>query len=137
MHNLIDIRICRKSICQQALCCVFSICVIFAMLTTLSQAADDPYLEMLNQEATKVESESSDTGGDGSALSSTNEGPQSASTLPSREHFESLLRRQNVGTYSFYRKLPERSREEIFLDYSKGASMEALRNKIVDRYLQP
>jgi hypothetical protein len=57
--------------------------------------------------------------------------------VSSRVAFENLLREQHVGTYSFYRRLPERSREEVFLDFSRGASMESLRGKIVDRYLHP
>jgi hypothetical protein len=42
-----------------------------------------------------------------------------------------------VGTYTFYRRLPERSRAEIFVDYGEGASMQVLRDKVVDRYLHP
>jgi hypothetical protein len=57
--------------------------------------------------------------------------------VPSRKSFEALLRQQHVGTYSFYRRLPERSREEIFVDFGSGASMESLRDKVVDRYLHP
>lgn len=137
MHSLINTPFCRKA-CQQTLCCALIATLLVAMTATAVRAADDPYLEMLDQEATKVESGSSDTGNDGGDSANAGAGSQPASTaLPSRERFESLLRRQNVGTYSFYRKLPERSREEIFLDYSNGASMEALREKIVDRYLHP
>lgn len=111
-----------------------------AMLTypVLGHAADDPYLRMLDEEVTKVEGVSTDTAGDkaGKSQAAGGKGTESRA-LPSREHFEGLLRRQNVGTYSFYRRLPERSREEIFVDYSNGASMEALRGKIIDRYLHP
>jgi hypothetical protein len=100
---------------------------------SVASAADDPYLELLNEEATKVEPEATDTGKD----SDERVLPDSGSKLTSRERFEALLEQQHAGTYSFYRKLPERSREEVFLDYSNGASMEALREKIVDRYLHP
>ncbi len=133
MHSLFDTLRCRKSIDQQILCCML---LMLLSAVTPVFAADDPYLEMLDQEATKVDGRSSDTSKDGNAAPGTGGNPQPIA-LPSRERFEELLRRQNVGTYSFYRKLPERSREEIFLDYSRGASMEALREKIVNRYLHP
>ena len=134
MHSLIDTQGCPKFGCRQTIS--FALCaLLFSAMPTL--AADDPYLEMLDQEATKVEGRSSDTNDDGNAAAGAGSSPRKPVALPSRARFEELLRRQNVGTYSFYRKLPERSREEIFLDYSNGASMEALREKIVDRYLHP
>ena len=99
-------------------------------------AADDAYLDLLDQEVTKVEPGLTDTG-EGGADASEDAGRQAATPAPSRSHFEALLQKQHVGTYSFYRRLPERIREEVFLDYSAGASMEALREKIIDRYLHP
>lgn len=107
-------------------------------LTCLSTAvaADDAYLQLLDAEATKVEPEATDT--EKSDVTGGTEAPaRELSALASREQFETLLRQENVGTYSFYRKLPERSREEIFVDYRNGASMEALRGKVVNRYLNP
>lgn len=99
-------------------------------------ASDEAYLELLDAEATKVEPDATDKQGN-----SASSGPQlterETESLASREQFEVLLRQENVGTYSFYRKLPERSREEVFLDYRNGASMEALRGKVVNRYLNP
>jgi hypothetical protein len=107
---------------------------LFGLTVPVADAADDAYLLLLDAELTKVEGVSTDTPGDGVAPSGVT--GESAST-PSREHFESLLREQHLGTYSFYRRLPERSREEIFIDYSNGASTAALRDKIVDRFLHP
>lgn len=97
-------------------------------------ADDDAYLRALDAEVTKVEAPATDTAPDGdrAAPAVTTD---AAATATSREHFEALLRQQHVGTYSFYRRLPERSREEIFLDFENGASLETLRGKIVDRYL--
>ena len=106
--------------------------VLICLLCAPVSGADDAYLKMLDQEVTKVEPDSSDKAIDAKDMSA-----GTAANVPSREHFEEILREQNVGTYSFYRKLPERTREEIFLDYSNGASMEALRGKIIDRYLHP
>ena len=103
-----------------------------------AQAVEDTYLELLDQEVTKVEPSATDTSGDVPGGSRQGEGtPAAAPPASSRAHFEAQMRRQQVGTYSFYSRLPERSREEIFLDYSSGASMDALREKIIDRYLHP
>ena len=102
-----------------------------------AQAADDAYLDQLDQEVTKVEPVTTDTSAEPAVAARS--GATGATSRPdvSREGFETLLRRQHVGTYSFYQRLPDRSREEVYLDYSNGASMEALRAKIIDRYLHP
>jgi len=111
--------------------------VVSALLAS-AQAAEDTYLELLDQEVTKVEPSATDTLGDNPRGSQRDERVLvAAPSAPSRAHFETLMSRQHVGTYSFYTRLPERSREEIFFDYSGGASMEALREKIIDRYLHP
>ena len=112
--------------------------VSIALPLSVLHAADDPYLQMLDEEVTKVEAGSTDTGKeDAAARSAQTHGAQGAQPVPSRKSFEALLRQQHVGTYSFYRRLPERSREEIFVDFGSGASMESLRDKVVDRYLHP
>ena len=111
--------------------------VLIASPLSFLGAADDPYLQMLDEEVTKVEPVSTDTGEDESARSTGNPRRGEAKPVPSRSRFEALLRQQHVGTYSFYRRLPERSREEIFVHYGNGASMEALREKVIDRYLHP
>lgn len=116
---------------ETRLACRFA-AVVLCLLVASLPAADDPYLQLLNEEATKVEARSTDKGSDGGEGPADGERPSA-----SRERFEALLEEQHVGTYSFYRKLPERSRQEIFLDYRNGASMDALREKIVDRYLHP
>ncbi|MGB5451066.1 MAG: hypothetical protein WBM71_06940 [Sedimenticolaceae bacterium] len=107
---------------------------LLGLVHTFTHAADDPYLRMLEAEVTKVEGVSTDTKGDGAAPAA---GTGGSASLASREHFEAMLRETHVGTYSFYRRLPERSREEIFIDYGNGASTAALRDKIVDRFLHP
>lgn len=127
-----------KSSCKSKTECLRILCsaTLFAILLPQVHAADDAYLQLLDREVIKVEGPATDTGLDDAASS----GPTSRDQAPqpvSRERFETLLKQTRVGTYSFYRRLPERSREEIFLDYSDGASLEALRGKIVDRYLHP
>jgi len=107
---------------------------LLGLLVSGGVCADDAYLRMLDEEVTKVESVPTDNGDiDGIDVAVAGGAPTSAS----REGFESLLREQHVGTYSFYRRLPERSRQEVFKDYSDGASMDVLRDKIVDRFLHP
>jgi len=112
--------------------------VLIVLPLSVVHAADDPYLKMLDEEVAKVETGSTDTGKeDAAARLARTRGVQGAQRGASRKSFEALLRQQHVGTYSFYRRLPERSREEIFVDYGDGASMEVLRDKVVDRYLHP
>lgn len=111
--------------------------VAFLTIVLPAWASDDAYLEALDQEVSKVEGVSSDTAEDKAELVAPKVERRSTTAVPSREVFETQLRDRHVGTYSFYRRLPERSREEIFLDYSNGASMEALRSKIIERYLHP
>ena len=101
--------------------------VMGIVLSSCAVASEDAYLDLLDQEATKVGGVTTDT-----EVNVAGPGP-----APSRTAFEASLRDGHVGTYSFYRRLPERSREEIFHDYRSGASMEALRGKIIDRYLHP
>ncbi len=115
----------------------FSVGLWFLALNgSAAMAVDDAYLDLLNEEATKVEPEATDTKKDDvSGVPAV--APARAGNLASREAFEASLRKENVGTYSLYRRLPERSREEVFLDYRRGASMEALREKVVNRYTRP
>ena len=120
----------------QSLTLPCAICMVMVICCTAVVAAADPDLELLDKEVAKVESSPTDiTRENGKPSGGVTAEP--SSTAPSREQFELLLRRHHVGTYSFYRRLPERSREEVFLDHSAGASMEALRSKIIDRYLHP
>lgn len=111
--------------------------VMIAVTVSVSHAADDAYLEQLDEEVTKVEAVPTDTGRDGAARPAKTAGGAGTREVASREQFEASLRDQHVGTYSFYRRLPERSREEVFLDYSRGASMESLREKVIERFLHP
>ena len=106
------------------------------LVAPVAHAADDAYLRLLDEEVTKVNRSPTDTGDDDAGTSADPIPERARQPGPSRENFESLLRRQHVGTYSFYRRLPERTREEIHVDFANGASLEDLREKIVDRYLQ-
>ena len=95
-------------------------------LVTSSQAhaADEmDYLQMLNQEATKVEAPTTaapaDTGAAGTDIAV----------------FEDELKRHYSGTFAFYQKLPRRTQTEIYDEYAQGASIEDIRDQIYDRYL--
>mgnify|MGYP006285532085 FL=1 len=92
-------------------------------------AAGDPYLEMLDREVAKVEVAPTDNSPGTVGVEA------AAQTGDSREQFEARLRSEHVGTYSFYRRLPERSREEMYLEYRSGVPMTGLREKIVQRFL--
>lgn len=107
---------------------------VLAVCATGLHAAEDPYLQMLDREVAKVEAVPTDTGTDGAVVLRS---AKSDAPAASRDRFEEILREQHVGTYTFYRKLPERVRAEIFADYSGGATVESLRGKIVDRFLHP
>lgn len=106
--------------------------LVVGLFSTSMLAAEDPYLDLLDREAVKVDRAASDT-----FTAAEDVGGNPSRPVASQESFETLLRRQHVGTYSFYRRLPERSREEVYLDYRGGASIETLRGKIIDRYLHP
>jgi hypothetical protein len=116
----------------------YAVLVAAALLVTgWASATDDSYLQMLDEEATKVDGVVTDKESQRETATSDSAKTAGEAKVSSRVAFENLLREQHVGTYSFYRRLPERSREEVFLDFSRGASMESLRGKIVDRYLHP
>lgn len=111
--------------------------LVLATLSPLGRAADDPYLKMFDKEVTKVEAAATDKQASRAGMQIGSTRGEAAETASSREHFERMLRQKHVGTYSFYRRLPPRSREQVFLDYRNGAPMEVLRGKIIDRFLHP
>ncbi len=94
-----------------------------------ARPADD-YVSALQSEVDKVEAREIDP----------EKGDSVAEPAPvisaDRAAFEALLKKRYFGTYGFYRKLPERSREEIFEDYRQGADIGEIRRKIVSRLLQ-
>jgi hypothetical protein len=111
--------------------------LLCCLVWSVVYAADNAYLELLDAEVAKVGGAVTDTGGDAAAATRHADAPVDTRQRASRERFEALLRERHIGTYSFYRRLPERSREEIFLNYARGEAMDVLRDKIVDRYLHP
>ena len=96
-------------------------------------ATDDDYLRLLDEEVSKVDGAAgvADVAAPGNVDGAGGRAPGT------RQQFEDTLRDQHVGTYSFYRRLPERSRQEIFLDFQAGMPMDQLRDKVVERFLHP
>ncbi len=99
-------------------------------------AADD-YLSAIEAESEKVEGQPqqvdkaveeavpAEVGGTGNDANS-----------EERIAFENLLKERFLGTYNFFNKLPERSRQEIVQEYRRGTSIVRIRKKIVDRFMQ-
>lgn len=104
------------------------LCAALLLSAGSGWSADDPYLQALDAEVDKVESHPVDV----AHLSAAD----AAAAAASREAFELLLRDRYAGTFVFYNKLPERSRQEIFDEYAGGASITGVRKKIIDRLLQ-
>ena len=97
-------------------------------ISTGAIAAEDPYLSAISVEAEKVDAATQPT------LDSP-EPQQGSDDGASLRSFEDDLKARYKGSYTFYVKLPQRSREEIFLEYRDGASIDEIRKKIMDRFL--
>ena len=127
----------RTRACRELLLSLLAgICLIAWSLPVMS--ADD-YLSELDAEANKVGTPPvGSTTGESDAGKSAEASAESDKSSPqaSREAFEGLLKKRYLGSYGFYQKLPERSRQEVFEEYQQGADMDQLRRKIVNRLLQ-
>lgn len=93
-------------------------------------AEEDPYLSAISQEADKVEADSQTTLSEPGETSG-----QTEEDGLSLQAFEEDLKTRHKGSYTFYQKLPRRSREEVFQEYRNGASIDELRKTIMDRFL--
>ncbi len=110
----------------------------FFLVALPSWSADD-YLSELDAEVKKVESRKIDgETGENSVEAPAEITPDAGNARAgaSRTAFEALLKQRYLGTFGFYKKLPERSRQEIYADYQNGAPMSEVRKKIIDRLLQ-
>ena len=96
------------------------------LLFSSQVVAEDDFLSAIEAESQKVESTENQPG-DQSGGESVDD---------SRQKLEELLSEKYRGSYKFYVKLPERSRQEVVGEYEKGTSIAEIRKKIVDRYLQ-
>lgn len=116
-----------------------SVVALLALLVAKPALSADDYLSELEAEVKKVEARKID----GESGVSTVEAPAEVSDDKnseragvSRDAFEAMLRKRYLGTFGFYKKLPERSRQEIFAEYLEGAPIAEVRKKIIDRLLQ-
>jgi len=103
-----------------ALCTVASVC---------TAAEEDPYLSAISIEAAKVDGTAQPT------LEKNDVQAVSPEEGPSIEAFEEDLKSRYRGSYTFYEKLPRRTQEEVFEEYRSGASIDEMRKKIMDRFL--
>lgn len=97
-------------------------------VTTGAFAEEDPYLSAISIEAAKVETTAQPT------LDKPDAQPAGEDGL-NMQSFEEDLKARYKGSYTFYEKLPRRTREEVFLEYRDGASIDEIRKKIMDRFL--
>lgn len=93
-------------------------------------AEEDPYLSAISKEADKVEAETQPT-----LNVPTESSGQTDEDGLSLQAFEEDLKTRHKGSYTFYQKLPRRSREEVFQEYRNGASIDELRKTIMERFL--
>jgi len=49
--------------------------------------------------------------------------------------FEDELKDRFLGSFTFYKKLPQRSREEVYRGYLNGNTIREIRKMIMNRYL--
>jgi hypothetical protein len=93
-------------------------------------AEEDPYLSAISRQAKKAEVEGQPI------LSETDENSVDTEEGLSRKAFEADLATRHKGSYTFYQKLSRRSREEVFQAYRDGASIDEIRQIIMERFLQ-
>ncbi|MCU7852552.1 MAG: hypothetical protein KZQ80_10100 [Candidatus Thiodiazotropha sp. (ex Monitilora ramsayi)] len=92
-------------------------------------AEEDPYLSAISSEASKVDSTEQPT------LDTPDVQPTKDDGGLDLQAFEEDLKASYQGSYTFYQKLPRRTREEVFQVYSDGASIDEVRKMIMDRFL--
>lgn len=116
-----DIPITGASVRARRRAQVASLAGALLMLVAALQAGADSYLEAIEIEAGKIGAVGSgaDEGGSGGA----------------RADFERELQHRYRGSWLFYKKLPEQSQEEVFVEYREGASIDEVRKTIMNRFL--
>ena len=105
----------------------FSSALLLSAIPFCVYAEVDPYLSAISQEAQKVETPA--------APAVTETGEPGTDDGLSLQAFEEDLKARYKGRYTFYQKLPRRTREEVFQEYRDGASIDEIRKKIMDRFL--
>ncbi|MES9852595.1 MAG: hypothetical protein ABW170_12285 [Candidatus Thiodiazotropha sp. L084R] len=107
---------------------IIALC-LFGSLAQVSIADDDAYLSEISIEAQKVDSELP------TKEEATLNSEAGSDEDTARQAFEEDLKSRYMGSYTFYQKLPRRAREEVFEEYIGGASIDEIRKKIMNRFL--
>lgn len=104
-----------------------------------AQAAPDEYESLLDAEVQKVEARQIDGAAGKNDVTTPaalgGSAPVVGDKLP-RTDFDNMLKSQHKGIFTFYKHLPERSRQEVYAEYLGGASIPELRTKTLDRFKQ-
>ncbi|MEJ2618718.1 MAG: hypothetical protein P8163_00370 [Candidatus Thiodiazotropha sp.] len=101
---------------------------MIGLLTQSAAAEEDDYISQISAEAKKIDAGLSTPGQQQNQDGSTD---KSAAQMA----FEEDLKSRYMGSYTFYRKLPQRAREEVYEEYQGGASIDEIRQKIMNRFL--
>ena len=99
--------------------------LVISMILSSAVNAEDDYLKSLEAEAQKLAPA-------GSAVQQ--EAPAESGSRGDRVGFEAELAKHK-GTYSFYRKLQEKDRAEVFKAYEEGADFARIRRMIINSTL--
>jgi len=113
--------------------------------------AQDSYLDQLEAESTKLtdrpvlapETDASGAGGVEDAAKQMDFNTEGKSIVASPDFdedltvvdFEDELKVRFLGSFTFYKKLPQRSREEVYHGYLNGNTIREIRKMIMNRYL--
>lgn len=112
---------------------------LVAIMTAQTVYAQDDYMSLLDAEVQKVEARQIDGAAGANDVVSPGSvpiaAPVSGDKLP-RDQFDQMLKDEHKGIYTFYKHLPERSRQEVYSEYLSGASTQEIREKTLDRFKQ-
>lgn len=120
---------CLNRMIQLKFFCASCFLVLSVIMPLGLVAEEDPYLSAISSEASKVEATEQPT------LDTSGEQPKKEEGGIALQAFEEELKTSYQGSYTFYQKLPRRTREEVFQVYSSGASIDEVRKMIMDRFL--
>ncbi len=105
-------------------CCRALVPIVASLLPSIGQAQS--YLDAIELEVRKLDGDAAEE----SATRTPKTGEGQA-----REDFERELEARYRGSYLFYKKLPSKSQEEVYQEYVAGASIDAVRKTIMNRFL--
>jgi len=108
----------------------------FVTCPSVEGASDEEFLKLIEEEPAKIGSgmvgDTPTEGAPGGMVRPPGAGFQAGMTP---EQFAQTLHSQYYGSYVFFDKLPPETREEIYRDYLNGSSVEQVRAKITERFM--